>query len=60
MLTATTGTTFALALRALPQNPQLHYWRGNALRVAGRLDDAERELRAALRSAGSSVVHAPV
>jgi len=40
----------ALALRSLPQNPQLHYWRGNALRVAGRPDDAELELRAALRN----------
>src|SRR6185295_3200705 len=45
-----TAEIAAMALRALPQNPQLHYWRGNALRVAGRLDDAARELQAALHS----------
>jgi tetratricopeptide (TPR) repeat protein len=37
------------ALRHFPQNAQLHYWRGNALRVSGQLADAERELRELLR-----------
>jgi tetratricopeptide (TPR) repeat protein len=37
------------ALSHFPQNPQLHYWRGNALRVAGQFADAEHELRELLR-----------
>ena len=46
---AAASETAGVALRHFPQNPQLHYFHGNALRLCGRFDAAERELRALLR-----------
>src|SRR5262249_37352684 len=41
----------AAALQQHPRDAELHYLRGNALRVSQRHDEAERDFRAALQSA---------
>ena len=48
---AAAGAAATSALRHFPQNPQLHYWHGNVLRVEGRVAEAEQVLRDLLRAA---------
>ncbi len=45
----TAGPLLDTALARFPDAIELHYWRGNALRMCGAIDEAERELRGVLR-----------
>ncbi|MGH8123689.1 MAG: tetratricopeptide repeat-containing sulfotransferase family protein [Rudaea sp.] len=43
------GPLLDKALARFPGAIELHYWRGNVLRMCGAIDEAERELRGVLR-----------
>ena len=45
----TAGLLLDIALARFPGTIELHYWRGNARRMCGAIDEAERELRGVLR-----------
>lgn len=45
----TAGSLLDVALVRFSDALELHYWRGNALRMCGATDEAERELRGVLR-----------
>src|ERR1700757_1878561 len=57
------AAVLAAGLQQHPRHAQLHYLRGNALRVAARVDDAETDFREALalspghRQAALSLAH---